>query len=165
MAALVMLMPSRFGRLLGASAGSLVEAGLATGPACPSWAETAAPAPCTASASRRSPGIASGRIQSCRRSVLPSGLTAQYATVVIATPPSANARWKSMSASDTSACGVRPSNVAALMILLRNRSGPSLAGANTSFMPPTLAKQALGRKRTASHLGVRCSTRGVAVAA
>ena len=61
----------------GASAGALLERALATGPACPICALTAAPSACTASVSRRSPGRASGRIHNAESSVRPPWLTAQ----------------------------------------------------------------------------------------
>jgi len=60
---LIIRMPSGLGRREGPSAASRLETGLATGPACPIWALMAAPSACTASASLRSPGTASGRIQ------------------------------------------------------------------------------------------------------
>jgi hypothetical protein len=49
------------------------------------------------------------------------------------TPPVATRRWKSIKRSVTTRFGVTPSNVAALMIRLRNVSGPSWAGANGSI--------------------------------
>ena len=61
----------------GASAAALLERALATGPACPIWALIAAPSACTASVSRRSPAIASGRIHNADESVRPPRLTAQ----------------------------------------------------------------------------------------
>ena len=61
----------------GASAGALFDLALATGPAWPIWALIAAPSPCTASVSRRSPGSASGRIHSAESSVRPPWVTAQ----------------------------------------------------------------------------------------
>ena len=77
----------------GASAGARFDFGLATGPAWPIWAATAAPVRWTASVSRASPSTVSGRSCRHRRSVRPSGDTARYATVVIPTPPSATRRW------------------------------------------------------------------------
>ena len=65
-------------------------------------------------------------------SVVPARVTAQYATVVMPTPPAANRRWNSMSSGVTTRLGVRPSNVAALMMRLRSVTGPSRAGANGS---------------------------------
>nr|GLK39926.1 hypothetical protein GCM10017611_67970 [Rhodococcus wratislaviensis] len=61
----------------GASADSPVDFSFATGPACPSWADAAAPSAWMVSVSLRSPGTASGRIHNCPRSVRPSGATAQ----------------------------------------------------------------------------------------
>ena len=61
----------------GARAVALLDLALATGPAWPICALTAAPSAWMASASRRSPGTASGRIQSPLPSVRPPGETAQ----------------------------------------------------------------------------------------
>ena len=61
----------------GDSAGSRLLRESATGPACPIWAETAAPSACTAAVSRCSPGSASGRQWIWCRSVRPSGETAR----------------------------------------------------------------------------------------
>ena len=81
----------------------------------------------TASVRRRRPGTASGRIQICFPSVRPPGLTAQYATVVIPTPPAACARWNSIVVG-YQCVGRAPSKVADLIVRLRNEIGPSLAG-------------------------------------
>ena len=61
----------------GAYALALFVRELATGPAWPIWALIAAPSAWMASVRRRSPGTASGRIQSCQPSVRPPGVTAQ----------------------------------------------------------------------------------------
>src|SRR6478735_8954006 len=79
-----------------------------------------------------SPGTASGRIQICVGSVRPASDTAQYATVVMPTPPAAGRRWYLIRSSVTSASGVAASKVADLMMRLRSVTGPSLAGVNTS---------------------------------
>src|SRR6516165_4032129 len=50
----------------------------------------------------------------------------------MAAPPAATRRWKSTCASLTFPPGVTPSKVAALMMRLRNVSGPSRAGAKTA---------------------------------
>src|SRR5690606_486948 len=50
----------------------------------------------------------------------------------MATPPAAGRRWYSIRSSVTSASGVMPSKVAALITRLRRVSGPSRAGSNTS---------------------------------
>ncbi len=64
-------------RVLGESAGNRLPRGSATGPACPIWAEIAAPSPCTASVSTRRPGIASSVQRIWSGAVRPSGATAQ----------------------------------------------------------------------------------------
>ncbi len=43
-------------------------------------------------------------------------------------PPAAIARWKSVSSADTTAAGVRPSNVAAFTSRLRSVIGPNGTG-------------------------------------
>ena len=53
-----------------------MTAGEAKKPACTSWIEAAAPCPCTASVSRRSPGRISSRIHSSSAKLRPSGATA-----------------------------------------------------------------------------------------
>ena len=60
----------------GASAVALFDRALATGPAWPICALIVAPSAWMASASRCSPGTASGRIQICPPSVRPPWLTA-----------------------------------------------------------------------------------------
>ncbi len=76
-AALLRRMLRALNPAIGAREASPLDRPSATGPAWPSCALTAAPVSCTASVSLRSPGSASGRIHSCRRSVRPSGATAQ----------------------------------------------------------------------------------------
>jgi hypothetical protein len=64
----------------------------------------------------------------------PSRETATYETVVMAAPPAAIWRWKSIRLCDTTLPGIMPSNVAAFSIRLRRLAGPSLAGPNGSVM-------------------------------
>ena len=79
-------------------------------------------------ARRRSGGAVPGRDSSLSRrqwrSVRPSGETARYATVVIATPPAATRRWKATSSSLTWPPGMTPSKVAALMMRFRASAAP-----------------------------------------
>ena len=55
-----------------------------------------------------------------------------YDTVVIATPPAAMRRWKSMSWGETTFFGLMPSKVAALRMRLDSCTGPSSHGAKGS---------------------------------
>lgn len=118
--------------LLGAMGVTPVSLFCATTPAWPSWAEMAAPSWWTASVSFRRPGRAASLITIWPGALAPSGATQQYATVVMPTPPRAKARWNSIRSSVTNPCGDRPSDVAALITLLRNVTGPSTAGAKGS---------------------------------
>ena len=130
-AARVRRIPSGLKTRDGARLGDFVPAGFATGPEWPSCADAAAPSAWIASVSCRSPRPMSGlsSVSWCP-SVLPARVTAQYATVVIPTPPAATCRWNSMRSSVTTRRGVRPSKVAALMMRLRSVSGPSRAAPN-----------------------------------
>src|SRR6185312_8465595 len=137
-------MPIGLKNRTGAKAVALSERALATGPACPICALTAAPSAWIASVNRWKPGTASGRIQMPLPSVRPPCETAQYATVVMPTPPAAGSRWYSMRSSLTSAPGVRASKVADLMMRLRNVMGPSFAGASTSGASDMVSRLLVG---------------------
>jgi hypothetical protein len=135
---------------LGATAVTPVSFLGATTPACPSCAEIAAPSRCTASVSTRRPGSAPRLITIWPGALAPSGETQQYATVVMPTPPAANARWNSIRSSVTKPSGERPSDVAALMTLLRSVNGPSWTGPNGSGdsarIPPPLPDAGPGQR-------------------
>ena len=123
----------------GPRAGDPFDRALATGPACPICADALAPASCTASVRRRRPSSVSPPSTAQWRSVRPSGETARYATVVMATPPEAMVRWNSINLSLMAPLGVAPSKVAALMIRFLRVKGPRGAGSNTAGGRPGLA--------------------------